>query len=287
MKVKFLWISLIITGFLISCSDGYKKTESGLEYRIITDNPDGQKTKQGDILVLNMIYKTASDSILFDTKEIQGPFRMKLGVPSHSGGCIEDAFTLMKVGDSLECKIDAELFYMYTRKTELPEFIKPGEKLIFQIKLVKIFDYKEWEKEKTKMNIASEDEEMQLLKSYMQRTSTRVEPTESGLYYVETEKGTGPKPEKGDLINMNYLVYFIDGSPIENSYETGKTFKFRLYTGEVIKGLDEGISMMNVGGKARLVIPSKLAYGTVQHGNIPPYSTLVFEVELISAEKLK
>ncbi|GAB4288254.1 MAG: hypothetical protein Kow0068_14040 [Marinilabiliales bacterium] len=283
--IKFLLI-VLIAWFLQSCSEGYKKTESGLEYRFISENKDGTPAKRGDILVLRMLYKTESDSILFNTDELQGPFRMKLGAPSHSGGCIEDAFSLMKVGDSLECKIDAELFYMYTKKTELPDFIKPGEKLIFQIKLVKIFDYNEWEEERKNLHLASESEEMQLIKSYLQRTSTNVEPTESGLYYVEKEKGTGLKPEPGDLVSINYLVYFIDGSPIENSYETGKPFKFRLYTNEVIKGLDEGVSMMNAGGKAILIIPSKLAYGDKQHGNIPPYSTLVFEVELLSVEKL-
>ncbi len=279
----FLCISLL---FSCKLNTDFKTHESGLEYKFIKENPDSVKPQIDDILVLQLKYTTANDSVLFDTKEIQGSFRMKMKEPSHKGGCIEDAFGMMHVGDSAIFKIDANNFFVNTRNIDPPEFIKPGEKLTFYIKLVKIFDYKEWKAELEKAEVLSEQEEMTLLKAYLQRTSTKVEPTASGLYFVSEKEGTGPKPKKGDLITVHYTGAFIDGRPFDSSYQRGKPFEFRLGVGEVIEGWDEGIAMMKEGGKARLVIPSKLAYGKNTFNVIPPYSTLVFEIELLKVTKL-
>lgn len=286
---SFLSILILIVSVIIlnSCSDDFKDHPSGLKYMFFTENTDSVKPKVGDVLVLQMSYKTEKDSILFDTREVQGKFRMQMKEPSHNGGCIEDAFGLMHVGDSARFLIDAENFYTYTRKINVPFFIKPGELLTFDIKLVSIFNISEWEGEKQKMTESNEEMEEQLLQNYLKNTSTKVEPLESGIYYIEIEKGTGKKPEKGDLVKIDYIAYFADGQPFDNSYETGKPFSFRVETGEVIAGMDLGIKLMKEGEKARLIIPSKLAYGPKQYGPVPPYSTIIFEIELLSVTPIK
>jgi peptidylprolyl isomerase len=107
--------------------------------------------------------------------------------------------------------------------------------------------------------------------------------TASGLKYIEIEKGSGPAPQPGEVVAVNYRGMLEDGTEFDNSYDRGQPFEFALGQGMVIPGWDEGIAMMNEGGKATLIIPPELAYGeTGASGAIPPNATLTFEVELVS-----
>jgi peptidylprolyl isomerase len=109
--------------------------------------------------------------------------------------------------------------------------------------------------------------------------------TESGLQYIEIEKGDGPAPQAGQVVAVHYRGTLEDGTEFDNSYDRGQPFAFALGRGMVIPGWDEGIALMKVGGKARLIIPPDLAYGERGVGNvIPPNATLIFEVELVSIQ---
>lgn len=110
----------------------------------------------------------------------------------------------------------------------------------------------------------------------------KIVTTSSGLQYIELQAGTGAQPQKGDVVAVHYVGTFTDGTQFDSSYERNQPFVFPLGMGRVIKGWDEGIAMMRVGGKARLIIPPELAYGNRSVGGvIPPNSTLIFEVELL------
>ena len=107
--------------------------------------------------------------------------------------------------------------------------------------------------------------------------------TESGLEYIEVEAGTGPRAQPGDQVSVHYTGTLEDGTVFDSS-EGGEPISFTLGQGGVIQGWDEGIALMNVGGKAQLVIPPELGYGAQGYGNaIPPNATLYFDVELVSA----
>jgi peptidylprolyl isomerase len=109
--------------------------------------------------------------------------------------------------------------------------------------------------------------------------------TASGLKYVIVEEGTGPAPKTGDLVKVHYTGTLEDGTKFDSSVDRGEPIEFILGRGQVIPGWDEGIGLMNVGGKARLIIPPDLAYGEQGAGGvIPPNATLNFDVELIAAE---
>lgn len=106
--------------------------------------------------------------------------------------------------------------------------------------------------------------------------------TESGLKYKITHEGKGQRAKPGDNVLVHYTGKLTNDSIFDSSVKRGQPFKFKLGVGQVIKGWDEGIALLNVGDKAVLTIPSELGYGARGAGTIPPNSTLIFEVELIS-----
>ena len=109
--------------------------------------------------------------------------------------------------------------------------------------------------------------------------------TESGLDYIESVAGTGEQAAAGRIVRVHYTGKFTDGRVFDSSVERGEPIEFTLGAGRVIKGWDEGIALMKVGGKAQLVIPPELGYGARGAGGvIPPNATLVFDVELVDVK---
>jgi FKBP-type peptidyl-prolyl cis-trans isomerase FkpA len=121
-----------------------------------------------------------------------------------------------------------------------------------------------------------EKEEADIL-AYIEENNITEEAKYSGLYYIETKKGTGAPADGGDNVKVRYKGTFLDGE----EFDSGE-FSFRLGIGQVIPGWDEGISYMKEGGKAILLIPSVLGYGSFGSGKIPEYTPLLFEVELLN-----
>jgi len=121
------------------------------------------------------------------------------------------------------------------------------------------------------------ENEMDLLNAYLLENNITVAPTASGIYYIEILKGSGPDAKGGDRVEVRYKGTYIDGEEFDSG-----TFPFTLGIGQVIPGWDEGINYMNEGGKAILIIPSSMGYGPSDYHDIPGYSTLIFEVELIN-----
>ena len=106
--------------------------------------------------------------------------------------------------------------------------------------------------------------------------------TASGLEYVEIAAGTGAGPKPGDTVSVHYTGWLKSGQKFDSSVDRGEPFAFPIGKGRVIKGWDEGVGTMKVGGKRKLIIPAHLGYGERGAGGvIPPSATLIFEVELL------
>ena len=109
--------------------------------------------------------------------------------------------------------------------------------------------------------------------------------TSSGLLYKFEKENNSHKPSNGNKVKVHYKGMLLDGTVFDSSFKRNQPIEFTLGVGQVIKGWDEGISLLGIGDKASFIIPSELAYGASGAGGvIPPNATLVFEVELISAE---
>jgi len=110
--------------------------------------------------------------------------------------------------------------------------------------------------------------------------------TDSGLQYVITDQGDGASPQPGDIVEVHYTGRFTDGNIFDSSYDRENPLRFKTGVGQVIPGWDEAILLLKVGDKAKLIIPSELAYGEAGVGqDIPPNSTLYFEVELLDVQQ--
>jgi len=106
--------------------------------------------------------------------------------------------------------------------------------------------------------------------------------TPSGLKYIEIKEGTGAQPQAGQTVSVHYTGTLEDGTKFDSSRDRNQPFSFKLGAGQVIKGWDEGLSTMKVGGQRQLIIPPGLGYGSRGAGGvIPPNATLIFDVELL------
>ena len=109
-----------------------------------------------------------------------------------------------------------------------------------------------------------------------------MQTTPSGLQYQDLTVGNGASPQPGQTVSVHYTGWLDDGKKFDSSLDCGRPFEFPIGQGRVIKGWDEGVATMKVGGKRRLVIPPELGYGAQGAGGvIPPNARLTFEVELL------
>ena len=122
------------------------------------------------------------------------------------------------------------------------------------------------------------------------KSESKMKRTSTGLQYEDLREGTGARPRTGQTCVMHYTGWLWEndarGRKFDSSFDRGQPFEFQLGRGMVIKGWDEGVATMKVGGKRRLLIPPQLAYGAAGAGGglIPPNATLLFEVELVGVK---
>ncbi len=237
----------------------FKTTASGLKYQIHSKGK-GVQAKPGDRVTVHYVGKLMNDTV-FDTSYKRGqPFSFTLGQGQVIKGW-DEGIALLNEGDSATLIIPSELGYGAQQAGSIP----PNSVLKFTVHLLKVMP----EPKVEAYNTAGKD------------TLT----TSSGLKYImvfDSKKG-GDKPSRGANVKVHYTGYFEDGKIFDSSIKRGEPISFQLGKGMVIKGWDEGISLLKPGDKARLLIPYQLAYGeTGRPPVIPAKTNLIFDVELVS-----
>lgn len=278
---KYIFIACMLAGTSVFAqTQKFKKTKSGLEHRIYTPKK-GDRIKEGDIVFLNLSYRTNTDSLLFSSWDIGGPVTLKVEPSAYKGDLME-GLKLLTAGDSADFRISADSLFEKSFGMEMPPFIKKGSMLTFTVKIDRITtEAKLEEEERSAASKQLEMEKIQLT-SYVADNKLNVIATPSGLQYVIRTEGNGPKPAAGQTVSVHYTGTLLDGTKFDSSVDRGQPFEFVLGKGQVIKGWDEGIGLLNKGTKALLILPSALAYGSRGAGGvIGPNTPLLFEVELV------
>lgn len=279
MKIHYSLI-LLLSISLFACKNSgksYSEHSSGLEYKFYDTNTLGESPEAGDIVVMSLKYFTADNKLVDESDN----YRMQVTNPSYQGD-IHTGLQMLQVGDSVCFIIEAADYYVKTRKMDLPQEFQQGDKVYIHIRLKNIISASSLMNERRSVYHTDENLELSLLKDYLKRTNVTVEPSNTGLYVVHRNEGYGANAKAGDKLSVHYSGSTIDGKLFDTSLDKGSPLKFTLGRGEVIQGWDQGLLEMKKGGKAKFVIPSSLAYGKNGYSNlILPYSTLVFEIELI------
>ncbi|UOQ73948.1 FKBP-type peptidyl-prolyl cis-trans isomerase [Hymenobacter cellulosilyticus] len=299
---------------LASCNKGggdFTKTKSGIEYKIFkseggkysdksvaAEGDATYKDRLGKILALNVEYRTAKDSVLFNSRKQQGiPMRIKLQEVTTKGG-IEEALALLQPGDSAVFKFNVDTIFAKSFKQPVPPFMKKaGNTMSMYVKADKLqteeeamADQKVQMEEQQKKMMAYAEQQLKkddvILQEYIKKNNLTAQKDPSGVYYVVTKAGSGAKPTPGQTVSVLYEGKLLDGKVFDSSAKMGnKPIEFPLGVGQVIPGWDKGIALLNKGTKATLLIPSSLAYGQRGAGaDIPADAPLRFDVELVDVK---
>lgn len=307
MFTKSKFILPVLAGLFAfqACDKGgsFKKSESGLEYKLFSQTKDGKYeakefpslkdstklNKEGQIVRLHMKYITAKDSVLLDSREKGMPFWIPVMKPSFKGG-LEEAFAALTPGDSGVFKVNADSLFAKTFQQQLPKFIEKGSTLTFFIKSEKVMSQQEAMMDQQTSMMAFMEKQNKtddaVIQKYIKEKGLQPQKTNSGLYYVVTQEGNGPKAEPGKMVAVNYTGTTLDGKEFDSSKKQGKPIEFPLGQQAVIRGWDEGIALLNKGSKATFLIPSTMAYGPQESPEIPANSVLRFDVELVDVKDM-
>jgi FKBP-type peptidyl-prolyl cis-trans isomerase FkpA len=259
---------------------------SGLYY-VETLAGKGAKVDTGVWVKVNFKVSLIDGKQIFSTMERGEPMEFEFGKKFDTPGFEEGVSKMLKGGKSTLIVPSKIAFGETGRGTMVP----PYATVIYDVDIVDIQSKADHEKqvaEKKKAETAkletNKNQEKAMRDKYLTEHKITAKPTASGLYYVEKVKGTGTRAAAGKKVKVHYTGTLLDGTKFDSSRDRNEPFEFELGKGQVIKGWDEGIAMMNVGGKATLIIPSSIAYGERDMGKIAPYSTLVFDVELLDVK---
>lgn len=285
IKNQILGLLAVTTIAFTACDNdgkvkGFTKLESGVEYCIYKDEPGDKHPEVNDMVTMHLTIKV-KDSVFRDSRKMNNnqPFELPLPAPGYQGDWIE-VMQYLTVGDSAVIRVPIDTIKKHT-SGQFPEFVKDGDMLEYTVELV---DFKST-KEANAKQLKIDDQKLQ---AYFAENNLTAQKTESGLYYIIDKKGNGKQVEEGDLVTVDYVGKGLDGtlfdSNILEEFNHVQPFTFVAGQGQVIPGWDEGIQLLSKGTKARLFIPSTLAYGQQELPRVGANAILVFEVEIKAVE---
>ncbi len=280
--MRTVFIIIVLASLAIACNNQNKKQthEKGFQYINHIRSDYGLSPRVSDIVVLNLKITAPNDSVLEQANNVV----MQIQQPAHKGGSIEDALMFMHRGDSMSFFINALDFYTHSRVSPTPQHFSNDDVLRFDIKMLDVMSMKKFEEARRVKLSSGFLEEREFLDAYLEKITKNRTELDSMLFYVPERNGIGPKIKEGDLVTIHYLAYFLDGKLFGNTYKNQSPFVVTVGDKSLIEGLSKALIGLQEGSKGRVIVPSYLAYGEAGVKDmIPPFSTLVFDIEIISA----
>ena len=279
---SILLYAVLFTLAACSQNSGFKKTKSGLQYKIISDGK-GEKVKIGQFLKVHFTQKIA-DSVL--SSSFNG---LPTYAPVDSVGAVYnpvEVFPMLRKGDSVVVVMQTDSLYKMAQ--ERPPFMKKGDKLTLTFRVVDIMnDEKALRADQESLMEQQKAKEVEAIASFLEKKNIKAQKTAKGTFVVITDPGNGPAVDSGKAVHVKYLGRTFAGVPFDGNMDSTfhHTDPYVLVIGArgAIEGWDDGLRLFHKGGKGQLYVPSMLAYG----GNPPqgapfkPFENLMFDVEIV------
>ena len=276
---SYLLVMVVLFGAVSCTNQEYKKTKSGLLYKIMSDGK-GEPAKKGQFLKVNVVQKLR-DSVLYSS---EGSMPVYIPVdsarPTYSP---TEIFSLLRKGDSAVVVILADTL-LKKSGGQLPPFIKKKDKITVAFKVLDVFVSEELLTADRNQEIAKEKErEVKTMEAYLADNKINAEKTTKGVYVVVNTPGDGTQVDSGKQVSVRYTgKLFPSGKQFEsNADATKEPFKFVVGQGQIIQGWDDGLRKFKKGGKGTLYIPAYLAYDQQPGPGHKPYENLIFDVEIV------
>jgi FKBP-type peptidyl-prolyl cis-trans isomerase FkpA len=295
MKKYLVCFFIIVLAIKANAQNDLQLTAKGSQYRLFTHNT-GDRIKLNDVVTFNLLQKTDKDSILFSSYTTGSPVQIQI----QPAGDLMDIFPLMTLKDSALVKMPSDSVFK-KHEDQRPPFLPKGSNLIFVVKIEKVQSLDEAIAERNASLDKLKSAETENANKYIADHNLIVKTTPSGLKYIITRLSLKRKPLAGDTLLVNYTGRTLDGKVFDSSIEAeankaglqqpGRTYEplqLIVGKGQVIPGWDEGLLLLNEGSQATFIVPSSLAYGDKGAGeDIKPFSTLIFNVELVKIKPIK
>jgi len=271
--------------------NGMQTTPAGAQYQIFTHNT-GEKIKLNDIIYFNYIQMTDKDSVLYSSFKTGKPQPAQIRA-SQNVADLMDIFPLLTLNDSALVKVPTDSIFKGHEEAR-PPFFPKGSKLVFIIKIIKVQSLQEAMAERTAAIEKMKLQEGVETNTYIAANKLSPVTTASGLKYMVTTPSKLRKPVNGDTVQVKYTGRLLNGNifdtnvaedaKVAGTYDPQNPYApITVVLGEhrVISGWEEVLGLLNEGSKAKVIIPSKLGYGEQGQGPIPPYGTLMFDMEIV------
>ncbi len=278
----------------VSCNVNYKKTPSGLLYRIISTDKKGAAIKPENFVKMYAEYELeregAKDTVIISNF---GKMPTYTGIDTSARGQFSFMELLPKarVGDSIVFIISVDTLKNRGLIPDYNELFTKGSKIIGKVKILEVFASEEamiknLEQEKQRLAAG----EIKAMDEFMAKNKVNATKTPKGVYVEIIRQGTGPNADSGKLVSVKYTGKLmadpkkVFDSNIDSSFGHTEPFELVLGRGSVIPGWEDGLRYFAKGGKGRLYIPSAMAYGPQGSGPIPPFSNLIFDIEVLDVK---
>ncbi len=291
----FVILGFLITTIFTSCDsgkskkqDGFDYSETGLAYKFHILNDTAEQPEIGKLAFVKMKYRS-NDTTFFDSDVMpDGLVPIPIAEPVYAGDLME-GLQMMHRGDSATFLIQADSFFLKTaRFPEIPEYAIGIDKLIFDVKLMNIKTEDEAKKDYEKQLVDLQVAEDNILQAYLLENNIKTQPTETGLYFESLKEGKGPLAKMGDLVTVDFNVLMLVGTEFFSTKLQGEPVFFELGQPFDTEGMNQALLKMKEGGKARIIMLSGLAFGERGRGGmVPPYTTLISELELVKIQTKK
>ncbi len=291
MKRYLLFIPLI---FILACKHrtdskypGYN-TANGKDYYKYTDLGNSHKAPHsGDVMEVQMRYAKMNDSVFWDSRDNGFPFSVYIPYDTlQSGGSYQKILLTANEGDSINFIVQADDVFRHILHLSLPYFLHRGDMMKVNARINSILDKTQFAEKEKQIREARKDmdiqEQLNLL-NYVTVNNIPADAKQDNVYFLPEKHGTGPEVKNRSLISIAYTGYFLNGH-VFDSVSVSSPLQFRVGdTAQVITGLEIGIKKMREGGKAKIIIPSQLAFGEngSSTGIVPPYTSVIYEVTML------